>query len=209
MRFLFSPDSMIMQFVSRFCDIVILNVVFLLTCLPLFTIGAALTALYDTVFRMDTEREGKLLSTYFRAFRSNFRQSTLIWLVLVLFGAASCMNMVNFSEIGGTAGFLLFLLALLIFLVLALILSYAFPLLSQFGNSTKATLRNALLLSIAHLPRSLVLLVVNCFPWALMVLNLYAFIRLGFLWLVLYFAAAAYFNSRVLHKVFQPYREQT
>lgn len=41
-----------------------------------------------------------------------------------------------------------------------------------------------------------------------MLVNLYAFLRLGFLWLALYFAAAAYFNSRVLHKVFQPYWEQ-
>lgn len=209
MRFLFSPDSMIMRFFSRFADLVLLNVVFLLTCLPVFTIGAANTALYAAVFPMDTEREGKLLTSYFRAFRSNFRQSTAIWLILLLFGAATCVNMVQFSGIGGSTGYLLLVLTMLVLVLLGMIFSYSFPLLSQFGNSTKGTLANALLLAVGHLPRSLVLLGINCFPWALMVMNLYSFIQLGFLWFALYFSAAAYFNSRLLYKVFGPYWEQS
>lgn len=209
MRFLFDPDSKIMQIISRLCDLVILNVVFLLTCLPLFTIGAANTALYDTVFRLDTEREGKLLSMYFRAFRENFRQSTAVWLILALFGAATYVNMMQFSDIGGTLGYLLFLIAMLVFLVLMLVFSYAFPLLSQFRNTTMETMKNALLLSIAHFPRSVIITIINCFPWALTLVNLYAFLQLGCLWGFLYLSAAAYFNSRVLHKVFKPYWEQT
>lgn len=207
MRFLFDPDSKIMHIISRLCDLVVLNIVFLLTCLPVFTIGAANAALYDTVFRLDTEREGKLFAAYFRAFRSNFRQATAIFLILALFLAATCLNMVRFSEIGGTAGYLLFLVAMAVFVIFAIMFSYAFPLLSQFRNSIRKTLANSLLLGIAHLPRSLVLLVVNCFPWVLMIVNLYAFIQLGFLWFSLYFAAAAYWNSRVLMKVFLPYRQ--
>lgn len=207
MRFLFDPDSKIMQIIGRFCDIIILNVAVLLTSLPIFTIGAAVTAMYDVVFRMDTEREGKLLKTYFHSFRANFRQATVIWLLLLLFGAASCVNMVQFSGIGGTLGYVMFLFSTLVFVVLALVFSYVFPLLSQFRNSTKDTLKNALLLSIAYLPRSFVILIINGFPWVLLVLNLYSFVKLGFLWFSLYFAAAAYFNSRVLNKVFQPYWE--
>lgn len=209
MHFLFDPDSKIMQFFGRFTDIVVLNAVFLLTCIPLFTIGAANAALYDTVFRMDTEREGTLLATYFRAFRANFKQSTAIWLLLVLFMGASYLNMVNFSNLGGTGGYVLFLFAMIIFVMLWMVFSYAFPLLSQFSNSTKETLKNALILALAHLPRSLILLITNCFPWVLMILNLYSFMQLSFLWTFLYFAAAAYFNSRVLNKVFKPYWEQS
>ena len=71
----FDPDSWLMQLISRFSSLAVLNLLFLCTCIPVFTIGAALTALYDVVFRMDTEREGKLVSAYFRAFTANFRQS--------------------------------------------------------------------------------------------------------------------------------------
>jgi len=205
MRFLFDPDSLIMQIISRFCDIVILNVVFLLTCLPIFTIGAAHTALYDVVFRMDTEREGKMLSTYFRSFGENFRQSTALWLVLFLFGAATYVNMTRFSFLGESSyslGYALFIVSMLVLLLEVFIFSYGFPLLSRFRNSTRRTALNALLLAIGNLPRTLVVAVINCFPWVLLIVNFYAFMQLGFIWLAMYFAAAAYFNSRVLKKIF-------
>lgn len=208
MRFLFDLESPVMRFLSRLADIMILNVVFLLTCIPIFTIGAAVTALYDVVFRMDTDREGKLLATYFRSFRGNFKPAAAIWLVLLLFGAATVVNMAHLSEIGGIFGYILVAATMLILVVLVMICSYAFPLLSQFDNSAKGTARNAFLLSVAYLPRTAVILVINCFPWVLMVVNLYTFAQLSLLWLFLYFSAAAYFNSRVLNKVFKPYWEQ-
>ena len=208
MRFLFDLDSPIMRFISRFCDIVVLNVVFLLTCIPIFTIGAANTALYDVVFRMDTDRESKLLSAYFRAFAANFRQATPIWLLLLLVIAASSVNAVVFSNWGNLPGSILSLLTVVILINILLVLGYFFPLLSQFDNTKRNTLKNAMLLSVGNLPRTLIMAVINCFPWALTFVNFYAFIQLSFLWLVLYFAAAAYFNSRVLKQVFDPLREQ-
>lgn len=211
MRFLFDLDSPVMLFISRLCDIVILNVVFLITCIPIFTIGAANTALYDVVFRMDTEREGKLLASYFRAFRENFRQSTALWLILLLFGAATYVNMTRFSILGEEAwllGYGLFVVSMLVLLLEVFLFSYSFPLLSRFRNSIRQTALNALLLAIGNLPRTLVLTVINCFPWALLIMNFYAFMQLGFIWLAMYFAAAAYFNSRVLKKVFDSLAQQ-
>lgn len=202
MRFLFDLDSPIMQFLSRLGDLVLLNIVFLLTCLPIFTIGAANAALYDVVFRMDTSREGKVLGSYFRAFRENFRQGTGIWLFLALFGAASYANMMGFSEIKGIFGYILFLAALLVLVLCVFVFSYAFPLMSRFVNSAGNMLKNAFLLAVGNLPRTIVVAVINCFPWVLLVVNLYAFMQLSFLWFALYFSAAAYFNSRVLKKVF-------
>ena len=208
MRFLFDLESPIMQFLSRIADLMVLNIVFLLTCIPIFTVGTAVTALYDTVFRMDTGREGKMLATYFRSFRANFRQATLIWLVLLVFGIATGVNMSQLSEIGGIFGYILLMATTLILVLLVMIASYAFPLLSQFDNTAKATAKNALLLSVGHLPRTVVLLVTNCFPWMFMLVNLYTFAEMSLLWLFFYFSAAAYFNSRLLTKVFQPYWEQ-
>lgn len=205
MRFLFDLDSPIMQFISRFCDIVILNIVFLITCIPIFTIGAANTALYDVVFRMDTNREGKLFATYFRPFRENFRQSTVLWLILLLFGVATYLNMTRFSVLGEYAwllGYGLFLVSMVVLLLEVFIFSYSFPLLSRFRNSTRQTALNALLLAIGNLPRTLIVTVINCFPWVLLIMNFYAFMQLGFIWFAAYFAAAGYFNSRILMKIF-------
>lgn len=208
MQLFFSPDSKFTQIIARFCDIVVLNVLYVLTCLPLFTVGAANAALYTVVFRMDTDREERLFSTYFRAFRENFRQATGIWLILVLFAAASCVNMVRFSDLGGTLGYFLFLFAMLILLMVALTMSYVFPLLSQFRSTGRDSLKNALLLCVAHLPRSIIVAIINIFPWTLLLLNLYTFMQLLFVWAFMYFAAAAYFNSRILKPVFDSLAEK-
>lgn len=201
MRFLFDPESQFMQFLSRLCDLILLNIVYVLTCIPLFTIGAATAALYDTVFRMDTEQEGKLMATYFHGFRENFRQGTAVWLLLVLYGIATWMNMNNFSDLGGSFGYGLFVLAMVIAVMGIFVHGYAFPLMSRFRYKTGTLLQNSLLLSVLYLPRTLAVCVINLFPWVLMLVNLYTFSKLGFLWFALYFAAAAYFNSRLLKKV--------
>lgn len=209
MNLIFKYDSPIMQLISRFSSLVVLNLLFLCTSIPIFTIGASLTALYDVVFRLDSSREGKIAASYFQAFRANFRQSIPIWLLFLFLMGSSCANAVILSGKGTTAGLILSVAGIVILINSLLVLGYAFPLLSQFQNTTSNMLKNSLLLAIANLPRTLLVAVVNCFPWMLMLVNFYAFIQLSFLWLVLYFAAAAYFNSRVLMKVFAPLREQT
>jgi len=209
MNLIFKYDSPIMQLISRFSSLVVLNLLFLCTSIPIFTIGASLTALYDVVFRLDSSREGKIAASYFQAFRANFRQSIPIWLLFLFLIGSSCANAVILSGKGTTSGLILSVAGIVILINSLLVLGYAFPLLSQFQNTTSNMLKNSLLLAIANLPRTLLVAVVNCFPWMLMLVNFYAFIQLSFLWLVLYFAAAAYFNSRVLMKVFAPLREQT
>lgn len=208
MHLIFGQDSPIMQFLNRFSSLVVLNVLFLCTSIPIFTIGASLTAMYDVVFRMDTQREGKTASAFFQAFRANFRQATCIWLVFAFLLGTGCANIVIFSNMDSVLSYPLFLLAMVVVINALLILGWAFPLLSQFDNSVGKTLKNALLLSIANLPRTLLIAVVNCFPWALIFMHLYAFVKMSFLWVALYFAAAAYFNSRVLMKVLGTLREE-
>ena len=202
----FSLDSGFMRAMSRIADLIILNVIYLVTCLPVVTIGAASTAMYTVCFRLGTEREGSPVKDYFRAFRDEFRQATLIWLFLLLFGAASCVNIFIFLGTSGWMHYLFFLFVL--FLVVVLMMAgYAFPLLSQFRNDTKSVIRNALIFSVAYLPRTALIVVINVFPWALLLTNPYLFLQAGFIWVVVYFAAAAYINTRLLKKVFAPYME--
>ena len=91
--------------------------------------------------------------------------------------------------------------------VVLMMVSYAFPLISQFRNDSKSVIKNALIFSVAYLPRTALIVVINVFPWALLLTNLYMFLQVGFIWVVVYFAAAAYINTRLLKKVFAPYME--
>ena len=207
MQNLFNPDSRFMQFLSRLGDLIILNLLFLLTSIPLVTVGASLTAMYTVCFRFDTDRERGIFRTYFEAFRDNFRQATVLWLILVLIIGSACINTAVFYVMTASVHWLwpvfgfLGVLAILIF-------SYTFPLLSQFDNTVFGTLKNALALSIGYLPRSIVIGVLNVLPFVLVLTNLYVFFQVGFIWFMLYFAAAAYLSCRVLKKVFAPYYEE-
>lgn len=201
---LFSPDSKLMQAMGRLGDLVVLNLLFLCTCLPIFTIGAASTALYTVCFQIGTEREGSIFREYVRSFRENFRQSTILFLILAPLVLAGAFNTALLFSLGGAARYGCILAAIPLVLSV-LIYGYTFPLLSRFSNSTRATLKNALFLSLGYLPRSLLISILNIFPSVLIFLDLYLFLQMGFLWLFFYYSAAAYLNALLLRKVFAGY----
>ena len=205
---LFSPDSKFMRFMSVLGDLMLLNFIFLLCSVPVVTIGASITALYTVVFRMVREKDSRsVVVQFFRSFRQNFRRATLLWLLLLPAGGVLALDLWLFSVVTGVMRWLSILFLLLMVLVL-FTAGYAFPLLSQFENGVKGTLKNALFLSLAYLPRTLSVTALNLLPFVLLYCNLYLFLYVGFLWIFLYFSAAAYLNARTLERVFAPFREQ-
>lgn len=207
MQSIFSPDSKFMRGMSRFADLMLLNCLFLLTSVPIFTIGASATALYTVCFRMGTAREDGIFRAYFRSFRDNFKQATALWLLLLLAGVITGTDLLFFYRMSGGLHYVFLFFAILLAVVL-LVAAYAFPLLSQFENGNQHTLKNALVLSLGYLPRSILMVFLGVFPFYWLVTNLYVFLTTAFLWVFLYFAAVAYLNTRLLKKVFAPYRPE-
>ena len=207
MKSLFSLDSKFMQGMSRVCDLMILNFFYLLTCVPIFTIGAASAALYTVCFRFGTDRENGVVKPYFRAFRDNFKEATGLWLVIALCGVTAGADVFLFYSMGGAFRWLSVLFGILFTLAL-LISAYAFPLVSLFRSPMKATLRNALILSLGYLPRTVAVVALNILPFVLLVMKPIAFFQFGFVWIALYFSAAAYGSTFILKKVFAPYLEK-
>lgn len=204
---LFSPDSKFIRFMSTLGDLMLLNFIFLLCSVPIVTIGASITALDTVAFRMVRGKDGKsVIVQFFRAFRQNFRRATLLWLLLLPAGAVLALDLRLFSVVTGVMRYLSIVFLLLMLLVV-FTAGYAFPLLSQFENGVKGTLKNALFLSLGYLPRTLAVTALNILPFVLLYFNLYLFLYVGFLWIFLYFSAAAYLNAKTLESVFTPYRE--
>lgn len=205
---LFSPDSKFMLAMGRLADLILLNVCFLVCCLPVVTIGAAQTALYAVLFRLGTGLEpAGTVRAYFRAFRENFKQSTVLWLIVALCGGTAAVNTYVFYLMPGRIRWAFVVFALLGVLVV-LLSGYAFPLASQFSNGPFSTLKNALVLSLGYLPRSVIIAALNVLPWVLLLTNVMTFFYAGLIWVGLYFAAAAYFNTMLLRRVFAPYLDE-
>ena len=197
-------DSKLMKLTIRVGELVLLNLCYLLCCIPVVTAGAAAAALYTVCFRLGTPRERSVLSSFFLAFRSNLKQGTLLWLIALPLDLFSAGCALLFYSMHGSIHY-----AYSTFLVLLalcqVVFGYVFPLQSQFENTVARTLKNAAILSLGYLPRSVCIAAVNTLPMLLLFFDTVLFLRLGIVLIFLYFSAAAYANTFLLRKVFAPF----
>ena len=202
---MFSPDSKIMTVLTRITDLILLNFLFLISCLPVFTVGAAATALYTMCFRLMREEYSGIIRPYFRAFKAAFRQATALWGMLLVAGIPAAYYLALVLAADGILKYT-FVIFVLILAVCFMAGSYVFPWISQFENTAAQALKNALILSISHLPRTAAILAINLMPVIVFLIHPELFARISFLWIALYAAAAAYMNTGILWHVFKPYR---
>ena len=70
---IFDTDNFFMQICEKILDLATVNLLFLLTSLPLLTIGIAKLSLYQTLFEIKGGRRVKVTAVYIKAFRENWR----------------------------------------------------------------------------------------------------------------------------------------
>lgn len=202
-RNLFNIDSPLMRFLSKVADMIILNILFLITCIPIFTIGASMTALYYVTLRMVSGEEGPVSKDYFRSFKQNFRQATVIWLILMAFVLLLVYDIRSVWNGGGYVNTVVKILSVIAGAALVMVLLYVFAILAKFNNSVKGTIRNAVAISLAAFPKtlSMFMLIVSC---AALTFYTETTIRWGLLfWMTLGFSSVTYFNSILLRKTFE------
>ena len=195
-------DNVIVRALSKICDMVCLNVLWLVCCIPVVTIGASTTALYTVMLKMVKNEEGYIFRGFFRAFKTNFRQSTIIWLILLALGIVCWIDFRVAGVMPGTAGVVMRSIFLLLGFVLLAVMIYVFPLTARYENSIRATFRNALLLAVGRLPYTLLMAAVTV---GAVILSLWNTATLMFavpLWLLIGGALIAWINSWLLRRVF-------
>lgn len=203
---LFRMDSPLMRFLTKVADLMVLNILFCVTSIPLITIGASWTALYSVTLKMVRDEEGSVSRSYFRSFRQNFRQATLLWLgVLVVLALLALDIRVLNGMAGGTAPGLLRVGVEILALLGIMVLQYLFPSLARFEASLADTLKNACMMALAHLPKTaLMTAAVVGAVWITLINN--ATIAVGLMvWPLIGFALMAFGNSGILRKIFDNY----
>lgn len=203
---LFCMDSPLMRFLTKIADLMVLNILFCVTSIPLITIGASWTALYSVTLKMVRDEEGSVSRSYFRSFRQNFRQATLLWLgVLVVLALLVLDIRVLNGMAGGTApGLLRVGVEILAFLGI-MVLQYLFPSLARFEASLADTLKNACMMALAHLPKTALMTAAAVGAvWITLINN--TTIAVGLMvWPLIGFALMAFGNSGILRKIFDNY----
>ena len=166
MKFL-DIDSPFMQVMGKVADLMILNLLTIVCSIPLFTAGAALTAMHYQVLKIVRNEECYVVKGYFKSFRENFVQSTVIWLIMLLIALVLGGDFYIMYRSGKEFHviFKAIMGAVAIFAVFTLL--YVFPVQAKFANTIFRTIKNALAMSILLAPKSVLMLILYLIPIAL------------------------------------------
>ena len=162
-RNLFRPDSALMITMSRITDCIFLSLFWFVGCIPVVTAGASFAALYDASFRAFRKNERNTWQRFFQVFRSNWKGGIVPSVLFVAAVAGLLKGTITLWNlaVAGTLSWMLFAAGAFVAVILLGMLSVLFPMLSRFENSLGALLKNTVFLSLANLPRTLMLGIIN------------------------------------------------
>ena len=199
---LFRPDSQLMITMSNITDCIFLSLFWLLCCIPVITVGAAFAALYDATFRALRQGEKNSWKRFLHVLRTNWKAGILPGFVVGLVTMIVGLGLIQFWNGAATGNISMLVFAAVAFLaVLVLgIVSLVFPILSRFENGGFSILRNAFLLGLANLPRTLVLGIVNAVTIFLCLVYVFPLFFLPSL--------ACLLGSWLIEPMFEPFMEE-
>lgn len=167
---LFDLDSKFMQYANKFADLMGLNLLTLICCLPIVTIGASVTAMHRVLLAIYRDEEGYIVKTFFKSFKENFKQATIIWLIylvmiafivtdlwLVYKGGLEMHNFIKYA-----LGF--------VALLIAFSFMWVFVLQSRYENKVFQTIKNAIIVGCSHFLYSIMMIILSAIPVLLLAL---------------------------------------
>ena len=190
----FSLEGPFMRFFDKVFNLLWLNILVIICCLPVFTAGAAFTAMHYVLLRMLHNEEGYISSNFFKSFKENFKQATIIWLpFMLIFAALGLDTFLLYKGIVTMPG--IYKIGVYVLLTsVSLGLMFVFPVLSHYHNTVKGTIKTGFAMA-AYSPLKTILMFVICAaPWVGSVMVdhiwplclLYGFSLPGFLCATLY-----------------------
>lgn len=155
---LFNFDNPFLNFMSKVADLIILNLLWIFCSIPIVTIGAATSALYSETFKLAEDKEGYIISSYFKAFKENFKYSTLAWILIVFIGYILFIDLSYWISSTSSLSHIIVILNFTILIIFFNASFCFFALQSKFKNTLKNTLKNSVLLTLKHFISSIPIL---------------------------------------------------
>lgn len=188
---------------DKFGDLFFLNIYFVFTSIPIITIGASFTALYSVAYKMTQDKEGTVKEDYFKAFRDNFKQSTTIWIVDLIYIIIMYLQYAFVISDDSKTSRIIFILLGFEFVLAAFAIPLQFPLVARYENGTLNQIVNALVFAVANLGTWFRMFFIWTFLFLLYYLNPKIMVYTWFLWLLIFVSLFAYVCSMFLMKLFE------
>lgn len=149
----FNKNSLAMRFLTNVCNLILVNFIFIIFSLPIFTIGASMSSMYRIIFMMLNDEEIFIFRDFKKEFKSSFKNATIVWVPILLLSVFFGIELYYLNDFKNIP-WVQIPIWIMIFFIVSLIF-YAFPLMAAFENSLKNTVKNAITLSIANLPTTI------------------------------------------------------
>ena len=206
MENLFRYDGKFWEILEEVTDIVILNFLFIICSIPIISIGASLSALYTVSLKKVNEEHISVSKEFIKSFKLNLKISTLAWLFIVIVAFVLFLDFYISNLIYNEfIGIVLKFTCTLVSILLVFNFTYLFPMISKFDNTLKNTVINSTIISLQHLPYTIIMSILN-FLWVILLfllINCYQYIL--FFYIVIGFGITSYINSILLNKIFLKY----
>ena len=156
-------DGKFINFLNKATDTLIATLLWLVCSIPIITIGASTTAFYSVMLKLVKDEESYITKSFFKAFKENFKISTIVWLIMGTIGGLVCTSLYivfNSSKVGSKLFYALpfYLLVLIIY---TMTINFVFPYIAKFYDTVKRTLMISLIFSTRHFIQSILLIIID------------------------------------------------
>lgn len=161
---IFNMDNKFFVFMGKVADLIILNLLCIVCSIPIITAGASITAMFYVTLKMVRNEESYIVKGFFKSFKENFRQATIIWLILLLVFALFGLDFMAFRYSGISFPQWMRVALLAVGIVVLFAIVYLFPVLSRFENTIVHTFKNSLFMGILTFPKTVLMMVCWVIP---------------------------------------------
>ncbi len=193
---------------NHILDLIVLNFLFLITCIPIVTIGASISSLYTMTLKIVRKEDTYVIRGYFKAFKVNFKQATAFWLIALLLYALTYVIYVAASINGGTLKSIYTVITIVLAVLYSMYFLTVFALNSTFKHTYKKMLYNGFAILIGHFPAMLTQYLCLAIPFLICfgintIIMQYALL----FWMIIGFSVLFLWQSVYLNRVFKKYRD--
>lgn len=199
-------ETPVARLLSRFMDLILLNIFWLICSIPIITIGASTAALYDMTMRLALHEEVSVISGFFKSFVHQLKKGTLLYLLALAAGAFLALDFWSAIQWNIPFKFVLQVLILSVGYFYLATVSHAIPALAYFDEPVIKTVKHGFFLAMRNGIFTVYVMILDLIPFIIFFLFPLVFMKSLFLWLTVGIALIAWLNSLHLVRLFDPQR---
>ena len=199
------PGSLYDRIFGFLGRLIALNLLWIVCSLPVITAGASTTALYYCTLKLHKDGDIRAFHDFFKSFKQNFKQSTLIWILMAAVAVFLYMEKESLVTMPGSMPQIFNYVILTVCIPLIAIALYIFPTVAAFENKTMTLITNAFYFAVKHIGYAIAVAVITILPMTMTLVDAKLFPVYLLIWLMVGFSLTAYADSWFMWKLFKPY----